>query len=72
MTSLDQQTIFSERVMKSHAGQICSDILIHCDEYEKAGRRALLFCFVSFCFVLPGKVTVSWNYLTMNLALLEN
>ena len=51
--------------------QICLDILIHCDEYEKAGggRTLLLFHFVLFG---PGKVIVSWDYLTMTLALLEN
>ena len=32
--------------------QICLDILIHCDEYEKAGGGED-FVVVSFCFVLP-------------------
>lgn len=51
--------------------QICLDILIHCDEYEKAGgggRTLLLFHFVLF---RPGKITVSWDFLTVTLALLE-
>lgn len=31
--------------------QICLDILIHCDEYEKAGwGGGLCCCFILFCF----------------------